>query len=101
MFSFSLSGQSSQYLAGLELDDVGWEDLLEDSPDVLLALPELDPVDEGAQQRRLLLRALVVAAQQLRQLLIGQPVISPFYLCGQRVSSLVSQKVIPFLLMTA
>jgi hypothetical protein len=62
MFSFSLSGQSSHYLAGLELDDVGWEDLLEDGPDVLLALPELDPVDEGAQQRRLLLRALVVAA---------------------------------------
>jgi hypothetical protein len=56
-------------LAGLELDDVGREDLLEEGADVLLVLPEPDAVDEGAQHSRLLLRALVVPTQQLRQLL--------------------------------
>ena len=38
--------------------------------ELLLALPELDPVDEGAEEGGLLLGALVVAAQQLRQLLV-------------------------------
>ena len=37
------------YLVGLHLDHVCWEDLLEYGPDVLLGLPEPDPVGEGSQ----------------------------------------------------
>ena len=36
-------------LVGLHLDHVCWEDLLEYGPDVLLGLPEPDPVGEGSQ----------------------------------------------------
>jgi hypothetical protein len=52
-------------LRGHGLGDVGGDELPQhvgQGGQLLLALPELDAVDEGAQQGRLLLRALVVAA---------------------------------------
>jgi hypothetical protein len=52
-------------LRGHGLGDVGGDELPQhvgQGGELLLALPELDAVDEGAQQGRLLLGALVVAA---------------------------------------
>ena len=60
-------------LTGLCFDDITGHELpqhLGHCRQLLLALPELHPVDEGAQQGSLLPGALVVAAQQLWQFLV-------------------------------